>query len=94
MMSKGGVLEAVVPNEDLWVLLVSTVRYALGRQSYMPSLARDLVLKYRNNLTSKEIYQISSEISTFIDMREKVKIPVPEVEVWNDLIRKLAENVS
>ena len=39
-------LAAPVLDEDFTNIVVSAVRYALPRHSYMPSLTRDYVLKY------------------------------------------------
>ncbi len=53
---------SVVDRTDMWVLLVSTVRYSMGRRTYMSSLAGELVIKYRDYLTKQQLIQIVEEI--------------------------------
>jgi hypothetical protein len=61
-MSEGTSL-VPVEREDIWILLMSTIRYAMGRRSYMPGLAMDLVAKYRKYITPEQLNQIYDEIS-------------------------------
>jgi hypothetical protein len=51
-----------VDDNDLWVLLMSTIRYAMGRRSYITGLAPDLVIKYWDGLDSGQLKQIAREI--------------------------------
>ena len=51
-----------VSPQDMWVLLGSTVRYSLGRTTYMSGLAGELVLQYQSYLTTFQLSQISSEV--------------------------------
>lgn len=39
------VYEVKVSKDELGVMLIATVRYALGRQSYFPGIAQDLLKK-------------------------------------------------
>lgn len=48
---------------DLWIMLLSTIRYSMGRQTYMPSLCRDLILSYHSILNIDELEQIVREIT-------------------------------
>ena len=65
-------------KEDLWVLLLSTVRYSLGRQTYMTQYSIELVLKYSKYLDPKQLEQISKEIY------EAIARGIPDVAVWRD----------
>jgi len=47
---------------DLWVLLISTVRYSMGRRTYMTSLAWELVQTYNQALTDPQLEQVIDEI--------------------------------
>ena len=51
-----------VPFEDMWVLLVSTIRYALGRKSAAVGLCEDLLVKYGPCLTPYQRRQALDEI--------------------------------
>jgi hypothetical protein len=52
----------VLPD-DAWVLLLSTVRYSMGRRTYMTELAPTLVLRYATALTDDRLRQIGSEVN-------------------------------
>jgi hypothetical protein len=60
-----------INKEDLFVLLLSTVRYSLGRMSYMPSYACELVLKYQEHLTDEQVAQIYEEVTIELESYEK-----------------------
>lgn len=59
-----------VLNNDLWVLLLSCIRYSMGRMTYMSSLAPELVLKYKDSLTSHQLRQIAEEIGKELEIRK------------------------
>lgn len=77
--------------EDLWVMLLSTVRYSLGRQTYMTSLAPELVLKYSYHLTVNQLLQIAREIQEYLDLYgEKAK----HREEWEKAVRDITQCVG
>jgi len=51
-----------VPPEDMWVLLLSTVRYSLGRKSYIVGVCEDFLAKYGPCLTPYQRKQTADEI--------------------------------
>lgn len=51
-----------VDHKDLWMLLLSTVRYSMGRSTYMTSYAVDLVCRYEQSLQTAQLMQIAEEI--------------------------------
>lgn len=55
-----------VETSDLWLMLLETIRYSFGRGSYIPSVCRDLVRKYRSCLVDSQIEQISHEIYDYL----------------------------
>lgn len=57
---------------DLWVMLLSTVRYSMGRQTYMSSLAWELVSQYEAALTKEQLQQIINEIELELKRCESV----------------------
>lgn len=52
-------------EEDIWPLLIATVRYSLGRRSYMPAVCAGLVRRYGRYLEPWQRRQISEEIRAF-----------------------------
>lgn len=60
-----------VPDDDLWTFLVCTVRYAMGRESYISGLTCDLVRRYRHRLRPDQVEQIAREVAKEIELAEK-----------------------
>lgn len=54
--------ETTVSNSDLWTMLLSTIRYSMGRMTYMPSLCRDMLKQYGRSLKREQLMQIQREI--------------------------------
>ena len=46
----------------MWTFLLSTVRYSLGRSTYMTSHAPELVAKYHEYLEDHQLRQVEREI--------------------------------
>jgi hypothetical protein len=57
-------------REDLFTLLLCTVRYSMGRCTYMSSLAPDLVLRYGKQLERRHLVQIADEIEKELQYAE------------------------
>ena len=51
-----------VEYQDLWTLLLSTIRYSMGRTTYMPEYCIDLYLNYGRKLSVGCKKQIANEI--------------------------------
>lgn len=54
--------KAEIDNEDLWILLLSTIRYSMGRQTYMPDVCLRMLKVYRDHLTNDQLRQIAREV--------------------------------
>jgi hypothetical protein len=69
---------------DAWTLLIATVRYSLGRQTYMTWLAPELVLRYADALLPSQLEQIAEEIETEVAsyMRRFPPDRIPDEESW------------
>lgn len=52
----------LVNSADMWTLLMCSVRYAMGRRSYMPSTVADLVRKHVDVLDDHNLLQIQKEV--------------------------------
>ena len=57
-------------NNDMWILLMSTIRYSMGRRTYMSFLAGELVIKYHSYLTKNQLLQIVEEIERELKLSE------------------------
>lgn len=57
-------------NSDLWVMLMSTIRYSMGRMTYMSSLCPELYRRYGGMLTDAQREQIAEEIERALELAE------------------------
>lgn len=64
--------DAPVRPDDLWTLLLCTVRYAMGRQTYIVSLAGDMVRRYGGSLRPEQVAQIGREIRDALAFEERL----------------------
>ena len=53
---------------DMWTLLLSTIRYSLGRSTYMSSLVPELYHRYKESLTLEQRCQIRAEVCRELEM--------------------------
>ncbi len=60
----------VAPN-DLWIMAISTVRYSMGRSTYMSSMALELVIRYEKDLHVIQLHQIANEVAEALRIREE-----------------------
>lgn len=51
-----------VGTADLWVMLLSTIRYSMGRSTYMPSYCAELYERFKKFLETHHRHQIAREI--------------------------------
>jgi len=51
-----------VTATDMWLLLMSTIRYSMGRASYMPSTCEEFLVKYSPMLSIAQLRQIGKEV--------------------------------
>jgi len=56
----------VIGDEDLWTLLLCSLRYSLGRQSYMPSLYQDIAKGFARRLLPERREQIADEVEEYL----------------------------
>lgn len=68
-----------ISSGELEDLLVCSFRYALGRRSYVSGTIANLLIKYKNNLTKRQQYQICAEINEAIpDGRAGMQMDIHE----------------
>jgi hypothetical protein len=65
--SVAGVQPVTITPREAWALLLYSVRYALNRESYAVSESIDLVLRYRDALTNRQLEQIAQEIDEHLE---------------------------
>jgi hypothetical protein len=83
----------IIPDNDLWIMLLSQLRYAMGRRSYMPSLTADMIERYISHLTFSQREQMLREIQFEIRIHDANAVDGlhghlggdRDVKVWRDL---------
>ena len=60
-------------SQDMWIMLLSTVRYSMGRRTYMSSVAPELVIKYRYYLQLSRVKQIRDEVQKELELHYRMK---------------------
>lgn len=55
-------------EEDVWPLLISAFRYALGRRTYMPSLISGIILSNKHMLSEWQRRQLACEVGDYKEM--------------------------
>ncbi len=69
-------------DEDLWVLILSTIRYSLGRSTYMTSYSLDLLFKYSKALSKSQLIQVEKEIIKEILRFRRTKRKISDHKIW------------
>ena len=54
--------EINIAEEDLWPLLLSTIRHAMGRRSYLPGYVQEMVQNYSSHLSDAQLKQMQQEV--------------------------------
>jgi hypothetical protein len=77
-------------NSDLFCLLVSSLRYALGRSSYVVPQTAEIVLRWAPKLSSGQLDVLIRSVEMDIgDYREVTVIPYEDV--WDKLLTDLKQ---
>lgn len=61
-----------VPEHEVWLLVLSFVRYAMGRRSTAPHLAVDFVRQYFFYFNAQERSQLERELAMELDRSERL----------------------
>lgn len=86
-----------IQDDDLWPMLMSAVRYALGRRSYIVSEACSWVRQYRHGLTDYQLLQIKREVKEELDRRAELGLRCGDAmdhEQWTGLVRWIEEELG
>jgi hypothetical protein len=82
----------VVTTADLWSMLLCTLRYSMGRRSYITGFTKDLVNEFKKYLEPAEVDQIKREIMKELEISERTGQTLGDPtdhEIW----KKLAESL-
>lgn len=74
-----------VSAHDAWTLLLCTMRYAMPRNSYMPSEAINLVIRYSDALTEHQLRQIAKEMDESIRLSQEFAPGIQFPDIIEDL---------
>ena len=63
---------AEVRNDDLYTMLISSIHYAMGRQSYITSETCELVRRYAKHLTSDSLDTIADRVTERLEQARRL----------------------
>lgn len=92
-----GIESANVLQRDLWTMLLSTIRYSMGRMTYMSSEAPALYHRYKSKLTTDQKSQLYREVSEELEGVTRVGKLLGmqcDHDEWVRLRDQLAEELS
>ena len=79
-----------VSEDDLFLMLGSTIRYSFGRNTYMPSTCLDLVRKFACLLSLAHVANLANELDKDLELGLK---QVAQRDVWFCVLAELAEEL-
>lgn len=88
---------ASVPARDMWHLLLSAIRYAMGRATYIVGDTCEMVTRYQASLTVQQLRQIRKEVSTELERATDAgRFLGHECDHtrWEALVRDLDEHIT
>lgn len=82
-----------ISEDNLRTLLFCSVRYAVGRQSYMPSLVQNIVQTHAHVLTDQDKLQLAEEIMAMDDL-DRANLGHPEIDrlTWLEFVAWLRKD--
>ena len=86
-MSKLKVIDAVEIDDDFEIVIMSAVRYALGRQTYVPYSVISFITPILDKLSDKTLYVLERDIAEASSYGDE-KIDKPEWMKFLENIRK------
>lgn len=83
-----------ISRDDLGALIIATVRYALGRGSYFPSIAIRLVQKYWNCLSNKDRKVVVEDIDEYLRRKSGSKPREDRARLEWKILREILTNAA
>ncbi len=77
-------------DDDFSCILTSAVRYAINRDTYMPSAVRDFMITHLACLSEKTIWNTSRDINDHIKDNPEMK----QKQLWEDLLKALCKEAE
>jgi len=85
--------EAITITKDqLWLMLLSTIRYSMGRRTYITAICKDLVYRFIQYLEPWQQKQIAEEIQKELDRAHKSNQLLGDQcdeDCWRDIVQFL-----
>ena len=77
-----------ITQEDFGTLAICAIRYCHGRQTYMPSLVRDIIAPHLPDLSDKDLMVMieDCEFQERMKLYGDVRIDKPGWERWRELL--------
>ena len=79
-----------VTDAEMWTLLLSSVRYALRRRTYITALTSDIVLKHKHRLQPHQRRQIAREVHQELEAGQGGDDC--DIRAWRALVAGLLED--
>ena len=73
-----------IESEDLGTLAVCSIRYCRGRQSYMPTLVRDIVKKHITNISDKDLQVLINDCGYTLKWEDEIE--PKEWAEWKEML--------
>lgn len=86
------VYEVRVSKDELSVMLIATVRYALGRQSYFPGIAQGLLKKFWGVVSKADRDVILRDMQEYLEKGTRLNGHDCYEHEWRDLFVWLREH--
>lgn len=81
-----------IDAQTMWIFLISSLRYAMGRRSYITSLTAELVATHFDMLTPAQREQVIEEIANELDTCERMGQTLGDAmdhELWGKTVERL-----
>lgn len=81
-----------VKNQDMWLMLMSTMRYSFRRMTYMPSTLVDMVSEYQEALETHQLEQMKRETLEELKIEEGYPGTIGmkcDVQTWKNFVQVL-----
>lgn len=75
-----------VASVDIWLMLLSTIRYSMGRTSYIVGTCESLLTTYGQAFTASQLRQIDEEINQYL--RETCGMPRDIIATWERIANR------
>ena len=90
-MNISGKEDVAVHSEDLWHLLICTLRYSMGRRTYMPSYTCEMIKRYAPHLSKEYVKKIYKELKDELERYEADNETMGDKfdhEMWRNFLKE------